>query len=173
MGGHKALPRRYRGHDTYWWMDRLGMLSRSVDTLPGGRPPRRGRNAVLAGGTQDLDVPTLAARGVVVHGRLLDVRDGIARFGADLDATLAAAAANADRFRATVDAYVAAHRYPLPVEPPQAPRQVVEGPRELDVGGIAAVVWATGFRKGIPPGRCGIPTSVGPSAGQRARFPPA
>src|SRR6185503_9428122 len=87
VGGHKTLPRRYRGHDTYWWMDRLGMLSRSVDTLPGGRPPRRSRNAVLAGGTQDLDVPTLAAQGVVVHGRFLDVRDGVARFGDDLAPT--------------------------------------------------------------------------------------
>jgi putative flavoprotein involved in K+ transport len=148
VGGHKTLPRRYRGHDTYWWMDRLGMLSRSVDTLPGGRPPRRSRNAVLAGGTQDLDVPTLAAQGVVVHGRFLDVRDGCwARFGDDLAATLAAADANADRFRATVDAYVATHRYPVPVEPARSRGPVAEGPRELDLGSIAAVIWATGFRR--------------------------
>ena len=147
VGGHKTLPRRYRGHDTYWWMDRLGMLSRSVDTLPGGRPPRRSRNAVLAGGTLDLDVPTLAAQGVVVHGRLLGVDGGRAWFGDDLAATLAAADANADRFRATVDAYVATHRYPVPAEPPQVRGPVAEGPRELDLGGIAAVVWATGFRR--------------------------
>jgi putative flavoprotein involved in K+ transport len=147
VGGHKTLPRRYRGHDTYWWMDRLGMLSRSVDTLPGGRPPRRSRNAVLAGGTQDLDVPTLAAQGVVVHGRFLDVRDGVARFGDDLAATLAAADANADRFRATVDAYVATHRYPVPSEPTRTRGPVAEGPRELDLGDIAAVIWATGFRR--------------------------
>src|SRR6185436_3866991 len=119
VGGHKTLPRRYRGHDTYWWMDRLGMLSRSVDTLPGGRPPRRSRNAVLAGGTRDLDVPSLAAQGVVVHGRLLDVHDGVARFGDDLDATLAAADANADRFRATVDAWVTATGFAAPVEAPR------------------------------------------------------
>jgi putative flavoprotein involved in K+ transport len=123
------------------------MLSRSVDTLPGGRPPRRSRNAVLAGGTRDLDVPSLAAQGVVVHGRLLDVRAGVARFGDDLDATLAAADANADRFRATVDAYVAAHRYPVPVEAPRTREPVVAGPRALDLGGIAVVVWATGFRR--------------------------
>ena len=112
VGRHKALPRRYRGRDAYWWMDRLGMLSRSVDTLPGGRPPRRGPNAVLAGGTRDLDVPALAAEGVVVHGRLLDVRDGTAVFGDGLAATLATAEANAERFRAAIDAYVAATGYP-------------------------------------------------------------
>jgi putative flavoprotein involved in K+ transport len=147
VGGHKALPRRYRGHDAYWWMDRLGMLSRSVDTLPGGRPPRRSRNAVLAGGHRDLDVPTLAAEGVVVHGRLLDVRDGTARFGDDLAATLAAADANADRFRATVDAYVRATGFAAPEEAPRRRDPVAEGPRALDLGGIAAVVWATGFRR--------------------------
>lgn len=76
VGRHNALPRRYRGHDTYWWMDRLGMLSRSVDTLPGDRPPRRSTNAVLAGGTRDLDVPTLIETGVVAHGRLLAVDGG-------------------------------------------------------------------------------------------------
>jgi putative flavoprotein involved in K+ transport len=128
-------------------MDRLGMLSRSVDTLPGGRPPRRSPNAVLAGGVRDLDVPTLAAEGVVVHGRLLDVRDGTAVFGDDLAATLATAAANADRFRATVDAYVAATGYPVPAEAPRPRGPLAEGPSALDLGGIAAVVWATGFRR--------------------------
>lgn len=147
VGRHKALPRRYRGRDAYWWMDRLGMLSRSVDTLPGGRPPRRSPNAVLAGGVRDLDVPTLAAEGVVVHGRLLDVRNGTAVFGDDLAATLATAAANADRFRATVDAYVAATGYPVPAEAPRPRGPLAEGPSTLDLGGIAAVVWATGFRR--------------------------
>lgn len=147
VGRHKALPRRYRGRDAYWWMDRLGMLSRSVDTLPGGRPPRRGPNAVLAGGTRDLDVPALAAEGVVVHGRLLDVRDGTAVFGDGLAATLATAEANAERFRAAIDAYVAATGYPARAEAPRAHGPVAEGPRTLDLGGIAAVVWATGFRR--------------------------
>jgi len=147
VGRHKALPRRYRGRDAYWWMDRLGMLSRSVESLPGGRPPRRSPNAVLAGGTRDLDVPTLAAEGVVVHGRLLDVRHGVAVFGDGLAATLTAAEANADRFRAAVDAYVAATGYAAPSEAPRVRGTVTEGPRELDLGDIAAVVWATGFRR--------------------------
>ena len=147
VGGHKALPRRYRGHDTYWWMDRLGMLARSVDTLPGGRPPRRSRNAVLAGGPRDLDVPSLAAQGVVVARPAPRRARRGGPFGDDLDATLAAADANADRFRATVDAYVTATGFAAPVEAPRPRGPVTEGPRELDLGGIGAVVWATGFRR--------------------------
>jgi putative flavoprotein involved in K+ transport len=149
VGRHKALPRRYRGRDTYWWMDRLGMLSRPVESLPGGRPPRRSTNAVLAGGTRDLDVPTLAAAGVVVHGRLLGVVDGTATFGGDLAVTLAGADANADRFRAAVDAYVAATGSAAPVEPPRPRPVVAEGPRVLDLAaaGITTVIWATGFQR--------------------------
>lgn len=123
------------------------MLSRPVESLPGGRPPRRGPNAVLAGGTRDLDVPTLAAEGVVVHGRLLDVRHGVAVFDDGLTATLTAAEANADRFRAAVDAYVGATGYPAPAEAPRVRGVVTAGPRELDLGEFAAVVWATGFRR--------------------------
>jgi putative flavoprotein involved in K+ transport len=148
VGRHKALPRRYRGRDTYWWMDRLGMLSRPVDSLPGGRA-RRGPNAVLAGGTRDLDVPTLAQAGVVVHGRLLEVAAGQAYFGDGLAATLAAAEGNAVRFRAAVDAYVDATGFAAPAEAPKAAHTVAEGPRQLDLAaaGITSVVWATGFRR--------------------------
>jgi putative flavoprotein involved in K+ transport len=68
-------------------------------------------------------------------------------FGDDLAATLATAAANADRFRATVDAWVTATGFAAPVEAPRPRGPVTEGPRELDLGGIGAVVWATGFRR--------------------------
>jgi len=124
------------------------MLSRPVGSLPGGRAPR-GPNAVLAGGTRDLDVPALARDGVVVHGRLMGVTAGRARFGGGLAATLAAAEHNAVRFRAAVDAHVAATGLTVPVEAPRLPDPVEEGPRELDLvaAGVTTVVWATGFRR--------------------------
>ena len=119
VGRHKALPRRYRGQDSYWWMDRLGMLSRAVDTLPGGRAPR-GPNAVLAGGTRDLDVPALAREGVVVHGRLLGVTAGAGAFGGGLAATLAAAEPTpaVPRGRGRLRR---GHRVTVPVEAPRLP----------------------------------------------------
>jgi putative flavoprotein involved in K+ transport len=147
VGRHKCLPRRYRGQDTYWWLDRMGLLSRGVDTLPGGRAPRRGPNAVLAGGERDLDVPTLVAEGVIAHGRLLDVDGRCATFGADLPATLAAAEANAARFRASVDAYVEATGFPAPARSGTAAAAVVPGPQRLDLRSVGTVIWATGFRR--------------------------
>ncbi|MCE0768764.1 NAD(P)-binding domain-containing protein [Pseudonocardia kujensis] len=142
VGRHKALPRRYRGHDAYCWMDRLGMLDRTVDTLPA--PPGRTPNAVLTGGTRDLDVPRLAAEGVVAHGRLLGCTDGRLRFGDDLSATLAEAAGNATRFRSAVDAFVARTRMDVPPEAAPPPASVHAGAAPA-LDGIAAVVWATGF----------------------------
>src|SRR6185295_4001101 len=65
VGRHQMLPRRYRGQDAYWWMDRLGMLSRTVDTLRPGE--RSAPNAVLAGGTADLDLHRLVRAGVSPH----------------------------------------------------------------------------------------------------------
>jgi putative flavoprotein involved in K+ transport len=144
VGRHKSLPRRYRGHDTYWWMDRLGMLSRSVESLPGGRPPRRAVNAVLAGGTRDLDVPALVAEGVVAHGRLLGVDSGAFVFADDLASTVAAARANADRFRAAVDAACGPG---VPLEAVAPLPTVAPGPSRIDVAEIGTVVWATGFRR--------------------------
>ncbi|WP_345381940.1 NAD(P)-binding domain-containing protein [Pseudonocardia yuanmonensis] len=142
VGRHKSLPRRYRGHDAYCWMERLGMLDRTVDTLPG--PPGRTPNAVLAGGTRDLDVPRLVSEGVVAHGRLLGCADGRLRFGDDLAGTVADAAANATRFRRAVDDFVARTSMDVPAE--AAPEVVeVEAGEAPALAGIAAVVWATGF----------------------------
>jgi putative flavoprotein involved in K+ transport len=148
VGRHRALPRHYRGKDTYWWMHRTGSLHRTRASLPGG--PRRGPNAVLAGGCDDLDLHRLVRHGVVPHGRLTGVSGGVATFAADLATTVRAADGHAERFRASVDAFVA--RTGLDV-PPAAPRRQPAAPwadraaTTLDLSGIATVVWATGFRR--------------------------
>jgi putative flavoprotein involved in K+ transport len=146
VGRHRCLPRRYRGHDTYCWMDRLGMLDRTVDSLPRGRS--RSPNAVLAGGTRDLDVRRLVAEGVTAHGRLVGLDGRTLAFADDLPATLAAAEDNARRFRATVDAHVATCGLDVPVEPVHEPGDapwLTSAPPTLHLDNVAAVVWATGF----------------------------
>ncbi|GAA4930618.1 putative flavoprotein involved in K+ transport [Actinomycetospora succinea] len=149
VGRHKCLPRRYRGHDTYWWMDRMGTLTRTRESLPDPSATRT-PNAVLTGGTRDLDLHRLVAEGVVPHGRLVGVRGTVAAFDDTLPAMVAEAEDNAVRFRAKVDGFVARAGLDVPAEPARLPRPApwaAEAGRELDLGGITSVVWATGFRR--------------------------
>jgi putative flavoprotein involved in K+ transport len=152
VGRHKSLPRRYRGRDAYWWMDRMGMLHRTVESLPQHRAGLRTPNAVLTGGTDDLDLHRLVRHGVVPHGHLTDVRGGVLSFAADLAGLVDAAERNAVRFRATVDDHVLRTRVDVPVEPVPAARPApwADDPArtlDLDRTGIGTVVWATGFRR--------------------------
>jgi putative flavoprotein involved in K+ transport len=152
VGRHKSLPRRYRGHDAYWWMDRMGTLDRTVDSLPQRRAGHRSANAVLTGGTQDLDLHRLVRHGVVPHGHLTGVTGGLLTFDADLAVLLRAAEHNATRFRATVDDHVRRVGLDVPVEtvPAAQPAPWADDPArvlDLDRAGIGTVVWATGFRR--------------------------
>jgi putative flavoprotein involved in K+ transport len=152
VGRHKALPRRYRGRDAYWWMEELGMLRRTVDSLPDRTGGRRTPNAVLAGGLEDLDLHRLRRHGAVLHGRLVDVHGTRLRFAGDLAETAEAAEANARRFRARVDEHVRRSGLTVPDGTvPVRARWTASGAGELDIddAGISTVVWATGYRRDL------------------------
>ena len=105
VGRHQMLPRRYRGQDSYWWMDRLGMLSRTADTL--SHPDEKyAPNAVLTGGVHDLDLHRLVLSGVRPHGRLTGIDGTVVTFADNLERTVGEAEGAAVRFRAAVDEYV-------------------------------------------------------------------
>lgn len=150
VGSHRVLPRRYRGRDAFWWMERTGSTRRTVDDPPGR--PARPDNAVLSGGGR-LDLRVLVEHGVVPHGRLLGVGPaGTARFGEDLAPTLRAAEEHGRRFRERVDAHVARTGLAAPEEPPPpsgTPRWAADAPTALDLhaAGIRSIVWATGHRR--------------------------
>ena len=150
VGRHKCLPRRYRGRDAYWWMDRTGMLARTVDSLP-GRAPGRTPNAVLAGGTRDLDVPALARRAWWRTAGCATCAAASRSSATTWSRPWRRPGRNADRFRTAVDAFVAAHGLDVPEEDVPAFAQVPAGPRHLDLlaAGVTTVVWATGFRRDL------------------------
>ena len=151
-GRHRTLPRRYRGHDTHWWMQQMGTFDRTVDSLADPQAVRSAPAFVLAGGCADLDLRRLVAHGVIPTGRLAGVMGATARFADDLAATVAGADRNLLTFRQSVDDFVARHGIacapPDDVPPPpgawaaHAPRQL-----QLDRAGIRSVIWATGYRR--------------------------
>ncbi len=48
-GGHTRLPRRYRGRDILWWLDRIGSLDRTIDQVPDPASARAEPSLQLAG----------------------------------------------------------------------------------------------------------------------------
>lgn len=64
---HRRVPRRFRGKDIYWWLDRMGRFEQTIDNFPGRHWPP---GIVVTGvnGGYDVDVRRLAADGATVVG---------------------------------------------------------------------------------------------------------
>jgi putative flavoprotein involved in K+ transport len=145
---HRRMPRRYRGHDLFWWLERWGFMERTRDQWPDGRmPPSLVVTGV--GGGHDVDVRRLRADGAVVLGHLTGVDGHRLTFAEDAEELLAAADAVHDDFVARAEADVASLGLELPPDDREtAPRTPVPGITELDLerAGITSVVWCTGYR---------------------------
>jgi putative flavoprotein involved in K+ transport len=72
---HRRVPRRFRGKDVTWWLDRMGRFDQTIDSFPGRRWPP---SVVVTGvkGGYDVNVRQMAADGLRVLGRVLGARDG-------------------------------------------------------------------------------------------------
>ncbi len=147
---HARPPRRYRGRDYVWWMFDLGMWD-----VPGAYPPPSHVPLAVSGayGGRTIDYRRLAADGVVLVGRTEDYRGGTMAFGTDLARDLAAGDESYRSFLDAADAFVERQGLDLPPEP--GARTVLADPAcvtdpilslHLQQEGVAAIVWATGYR---------------------------
>ncbi|HTQ89877.1 MAG TPA: NAD(P)-binding domain-containing protein [Streptosporangiaceae bacterium] len=152
-GGCGWVPRRYRGRDIACWLVEMGLLERTVDTLPA--PAARLACFPQVSGARggcDLNIHTLAATGVIIHGRVLGLSEGQVRVADDLPASLAAADAFAAGIRSAIDGH--ARKLGLPQAPaddwPTPPalqlRSLPGGELNLRAAGITSLICATGFR---------------------------
>lgn len=157
VGRHNRMPRRYRGRDIMWWLDRMGILDRSISDVSDPESVRHEVSLQLVGGDgrRVLDLAHLSARGVRLAGRLVGGKDGWVRFAEDLDAVVRDADERLERLLARIDRYIDSHglaaRYPRQAYPP---RVALDGaaPVEIDLRaeGISTVLWAIGFRRQYP-----------------------
>ena len=108
VGRHLRLPRRYRGRDILWWLDRLGVLNQPVDAVHSIQISRHQPSLQLVG-TPDhssLDVGLLLGRGVRLVGRVRDITGHEVTLADDLIANTAAADLKMAEILTRVDRYI-------------------------------------------------------------------
>lgn len=68
VGRHMRMPRRYRGMDSFWWLEATGRLARTINEVPNIAAARRETSLQLIGRAEpqlrgcDLDLGALQAR---------------------------------------------------------------------------------------------------------------
>ncbi len=155
-GSHSRLPRQYRGMDVFWWLDRIGVLDKTIDEMPDVARARREPSLQLVGrpDRRSLDLATLQADGVELVGRVAGIdghRIGIAR---GLDATVAAADTRMRRILSEIDDHIERNGLVSEVFDAEPIPTISVGPTveniDLRAAGIRTVIWATGHRRTYP-----------------------
>jgi putative flavoprotein involved in K+ transport len=160
VGSHSRLPRRYRGMDIMWWLDRTGSLDRPVEDLADPAAAAREPSTQLVGRPRgsadpaDLDLDQLTRSGVRLAGRLLDVDGHRTRFADDLRSTTKRADEKMARVLDGIDRHAAETGLAAELDEPDRPSPVPvsDAPTALDLrsAGISTVLWATGYRRSYP-----------------------
>jgi putative flavoprotein involved in K+ transport len=145
------LPRRYRGKDITWWMDRVGLFDQTVDMLPApkakfvGNPQLSGRD-----GGRSLNLHQFYRDGVVLLGHLRDADGSQIRLAPDLKENLALV----DKFETDrlkqIDSYIEKNALEAPPEdmPQRHDGYGANVITELDLkaAGITSILWASGYK---------------------------
>ncbi len=152
-GRHTRLPRSYRGRDITWWLDRIGILDERHDAVHDIAAARRQPSLQLIGSPErrNLGLPELMLCGVRVVGRLRAVEGHRLHFDTDAARTVQAADEKMHGVLDRIDAHIIRRGLDRMVEAASRPTPGLpaEGPSTIDLKaeGIAAVVWATGYRR--------------------------
>jgi putative flavoprotein involved in K+ transport len=147
---HRRVPRRFRGKDVYWWLDRMGRFDQTIDSFPGRQWPPSTVVTGVSGG-YDVNVRQMAADGIRVLGRVLGASDGMLAVARNANEVLDEADAAFAGFLAAARQFAAANPdMDLAEEEPTgsallpAPVAEVES-LDLRRENVAAIVWATGY----------------------------
>jgi putative flavoprotein involved in K+ transport len=160
VGHHERPPRKYRGKDTMWWLEQMGVFDQ-VTSTPADRWQHASSSAAPAippspaltgvGGGHDLNPHQLAAAGVVLLGRVVGINDSSLSIAPDLTQSLREGDMGYFAWRERIDVFIQANAIFAPQEPPPpiypvsiAERTPIER-LDLHANDISTVVWATGF----------------------------
>jgi putative flavoprotein involved in K+ transport len=137
-------------------MDRLGMLTRTIDSFPEPARAKQEPSLQLVGRPDggEVDLGTLQAAGIRLTGRLIAASGTTVSFADDLAPSLDSSQDKMHRVLARIDQYAEAHGLTDPAYPGGRPASITarRPPDHLRLGGagIRTVLWATGFRRSYP-----------------------
>jgi putative flavoprotein involved in K+ transport len=147
---HRRVPRRFRGKDVYWWLERMGRFAQTIDSFPGRQWPPSTVVTGVSGG-YDVNVRHMAADGIRVLGRVLGASDGTLAVARNANEVLDEADETYAGFLAAAREFAAANPdMDLAEEEPTGsavlPGRVAEV-ESLDLRreNVSAIVWATGY----------------------------
>jgi putative flavoprotein involved in K+ transport len=162
---HRRVPRRYRGKDFGWWLEKTGDSDRTVASLA---PDTRAPLLTGVNGGHDADLRRLVPQGVTLVGSLSDICGGRLRFASDLEENLARGDETFDQFTRSVDEYILKHEIEAPAEPPRDSRDSVRPPAASAIGdldirsaSVTSVIWAVGYRYDFGWMKCAVLDSNG------------
>jgi putative flavoprotein involved in K+ transport len=155
VGRHRRLPRRYRGRDIWYWLEKIGSFRVTIDQLDDPVAARREAALQLIGRVHpEVDLPTLRGLGVTLTGRLTGIDGTGVWFGGDLAVTMRHADHRMRRVLADIDHHIAGHDLAGQLPPADKPTTVGadSAPHQLDLrrAGIRTVLWATGYTRRYP-----------------------
>lgn len=154
VSNHVRLPRRYRGMDIHWWLEKIGVLDEHISEVDDPRKARRTPSLQLVGSPEgrDLGLNELRASGVEVVGRLAGIAGSVAQFSGSLANVVRSADLKQARLLERCDEHARATGLDLELSAPTRPADTTVGEPVLtaDATRYRTVVWATGFRPHHP-----------------------
>ena len=153
VGSHTRLPRRYRGRDITWWLDRSGIFDERTDGPADPAATQRPTSLQLIGDPshRTLDIGVLRDEGVSIAGRLTGIDGARVALAGDLAGTMNDAHQRLVRLIGRIDDF-AAREYGMARAEPIPPLVFSEPEKVVDLAraGIRTVIWATGFGTAYP-----------------------
>ena len=147
---HRRVPRRYRGKDVYWWLERMGRFAQIIDSFPGRQwPPSTVVTGVSNG--YDVNVRQMAAEGARVLGRVIGASNGTLTVARNANEVLDEADASFGGFLAAAGEFASANPNMDLADDESTDRTIlpatVREAESLDLRqeNIAAIIWATGY----------------------------
>jgi len=147
---HRRIPRRFRGKDVYWWLERMGRFDQTIDTFPDRRwPPHTAVTGVNGG--YEINLRQMAAKGMNLLGRVVGGADGTLSIAQDANQILDQADAAYAGFIDAARNHAAANpELDIEEEEPSSPAADSRPVPEVESlalrrANVTSIIWATGY----------------------------